>query len=246
MESPISVLIVEDEEIWSLQIEKYLQDFGFDLAGKAETIDEALPLLNENKFDIALLDININGRKNGIELGKMIRNVYQKPFIFITAGYEDEAREQAIAAGPSGYLLKPVNATSLFVTIQNAIQNFTERKQTTGKETQDSFFFVKHGNKYKRINWADVICLTAEKNYVQGVTKLDKEEFFLRSSLVKVLTKMLPTELQNDFVQINRSEVINIHFIEELTNELVKTPRGNFSITDTYVKAVRQRLNILS
>jgi len=242
----ISVLIVEDEAIWAKQIETYLVDAGFHIAGIANSVDKAISLLHTTSFDIALLDIHINGTNAGIDLGKLINTGYKKPYIFITGSYHSHTAHEALAAGPSGYLIKPVNRMSLFVTIQTAINNFNQHKVAVQKSDTETpaFFFVKHGNRYKKILWSDVVCLIAEKNYVHGLSRFEKDEFFLRSSLSKVMQDMIPANMQQLFLQINRAEVVNINFIDELKSDSIVTIRGNFSITETYNREVKSRLNI--
>jgi len=246
MQNLISVLIVEDEAIWAKQIEAYLTDSGFHIAAVANSVEKAIALLHTVNFDIALLDININGTNAGIDLGKLISNNYKKPYIFVTGSYDSHTAHEALAAGPSGYLIKPVNPISLFVTIQAAINNFNQHKIAVQKGDAETpaFFFVKHGNRYKKILWSDVVCLVAEKNYVHGLSRFEKDEFFLRSSLSKVLQDMIPANMQPLFLQINRAEVVNINFIDELKSDCIVTIRGNFSITETYNKEVKSRLNI--
>lgn len=77
-----------------------------------------------------------------------------------------------IEAKPSAYLIKPVNKTSLFVAINNALQNFKTQATSSITTTNVSdFFFVKHGNTYKKIEWADVVALESEKKYTKILVK---------------------------------------------------------------------------
>src|SRR6185437_4448341 len=107
MQHDISVLIIEDEETWMQKISYDLSQFGFKVVGCAANLDDALPAIRANNFDIALLDINLHGKNSGIELGKMISSTLKKPFIFITSSVHDGIIEETASAMPSAFLTKP-------------------------------------------------------------------------------------------------------------------------------------------
>ncbi len=75
MENKVRILIVEDEFMISEDIAMRLLDFGYSVAGVAPSADKALKILQKENVDIALLDINIQGEMDGIELSKIISNV---------------------------------------------------------------------------------------------------------------------------------------------------------------------------
>jgi CheY-like chemotaxis protein len=164
MQQEISVLVIEDEEIWAQQLELTLHGLGFPVTAIFDNTEDALIQLPTLSFDIALLDININGRNMGIQLGKIIREVYQKPFIFITGSIDNHTAKEALDAGPSAYLIKPVNDTSLFIAVQNAFANFEKKATANAYDIANAYesFFVKLGNRYKKIDWKDVVALVSD------------------------------------------------------------------------------------
>lgn len=248
MEDGISVLIVEDEEIWIQNLKLLLDDFGYSVAKTASSADEALFALNNCEYDVILMDINLNGKNTGIELGKIINKLYKKPFIFITANHDKHSLEEAASAYPSAYLTKPIDPSSLFIAIQNAINNFSNNTPASADNTEGSFssFFIKQGNKYKKIDWRDVVYLSAGKNYISVFNSLDKTEYYLRSSLQKTMQQIIPAHLRRQFAQINRAEVVQIPFITEVMADSVSTLFKSFQLSDTFSKDVRNRLKIVS
>ena len=246
MENEISILIVEDEEIWIEQLHHILTEFGYTVTKTVSNVEDALVALSEDEYDLVLLDINLNGKKSGIELAKIINKLYVKPFIFLTASLNHQMKDAA-ATGPSAYLTKPVNPASLYVAIQNAINNFSNNKTGSVKDDDDfSSFFVKQGARYKKIDWAEVAYLSAGKNYTSVFNAADKTEYYIRSSLQKILQYQVPKHLQKQFVQVNRSEAVKLSFIQEVTNDELKTAFKSFVISDTYSKELKNKLNILS
>jgi len=248
MQRDISVLVIEDEETWMQQIKHNLNQFGFNVAGFAYTIDGALPAIRANNFDIALLDINLHGKNSGIELGKMISSTLKKPFIFITSSVHDGIIEETASAMPSAFLTKPFSPASLYISIQSAIHHFSAGQlplQTKTPSASLNSFFVKLGNKYVRIEWQNVVSLRSEINHTHIITS-DKNTYLIRSSLQKTVQHIIPEALKNDFVQINRAEVLHTRYIEKIIGDEAVTASRSFTITDTYIKNVKQQLNIIS
>jgi DNA-binding LytR/AlgR family response regulator len=247
MQSDISVLVIEDEETWSHQITYDLKQFGFTVAGCVDTVEDALPAITANNFDIALLDINLNGKNSGIALGKLISQTFKKPFIFITGSVNDETITEAAAALPSAFLTKPFNPASLFISIQGAIHHFSAGQNAVSTQNDQELpsFFVKLGNKYTRVDWRDVVCLRSDKNYTSIITS-DNNSYLIRSTLQKTLQYILPVTLKNNFVQINRGDVINKWLIKEVVNDEAVTEHQAFNITEAYLKNLKAQLNIIS
>jgi DNA-binding LytR/AlgR family response regulator len=244
----IAVLIVEDEQIWIHNLQLVLKDFGFSVVKTVSTAEDALAAFGSCEYDIILMDINLNGKNSGIELGKIVHQMYKKPFIFITASQDQHSIQEAAHAHPSAYLPKPINPSSLFIAIQNAINNFSTQQPASFSNNEESYssFFIKQGARYKKIDWKDVAYLVAGKNYISIFNSADKTEYYIRSSLQKTLQYIIPKQLQKQFVQVNRSEIVQLPFIQEIMNNEVKTAYKNLIVSDIYSKELKNRLNIVS
>lgn len=81
----VKVLIVEDEPIIAIDMTNMLIKMGYDVIGDAANFNDAIEILNEVKPDIILLDINLKGEKDGIDLAEEINANYQIPFIYTTS-----------------------------------------------------------------------------------------------------------------------------------------------------------------
>ena len=79
------VLIVEDELIVADDLEWQLTNIGYEVTGVAASGDEALTAINESRPDIVLMDIQLQGRMNGIEAAKLIQSATGAAIIFVTA-----------------------------------------------------------------------------------------------------------------------------------------------------------------
>jgi CheY-like chemotaxis protein len=58
-----SVLIVEDESLISMMLEDFLDSLGHRVAGTCETVTEALERVEQGGFDVAIIDVNLNGER---------------------------------------------------------------------------------------------------------------------------------------------------------------------------------------
>ena len=245
LEQPIQILIIEDDLTSADSMVLVLEEFGFNIKGVANTVEAALVLLNRESFDIALVDINLNGSHSGIEIGIMLTNLYRLPYIFITGISDKAVITEAVKAKPAAYLQKPASPATLFACIQNAIQNFTTQQKASFKQNDTTdFFFIKSRNKLKRIDWKDVVLLSSNDNYTV-LTLTDKTEHYLRSSLAMTRKFQIPTHLQTSFIQVNRADVVQLNFITEISDEEITTPIKKIAITKSFMKEVKQQLKIL-
>lgn len=77
------VLVVEDEMIVAMLVEDMMGDMGFEVAGVAGRLNDAFQLLEKTDFDLAVLDVSLNGElvfpfAQALEEKKI-------PFVFATA-----------------------------------------------------------------------------------------------------------------------------------------------------------------
>ena len=70
-----------------------------------------LKKLEKKDPDIILMDILLNGDKDGIEVAQQIRNQYNIPIIYLTGSQNDSMIERAEITEPYGYINKPFDNT---------------------------------------------------------------------------------------------------------------------------------------
>lgn len=248
IDEAIKVLIIEDEDVWRKFLTVKLDQLGYEIAGEASTFEDGIKLLATAEYDLVLLDINLNSRGSGIELAHVVNQLYKKPFIFITFTMDTMIADEAAATNPSAYLQKPVNATSLRVAIQNALRRFSDPDPGpfVHSTTEQDYFFVKQGNNYKKLDWKDIVHMRSNKNYTLLYSAADKKEYAIRSSLSRTHQLILPDQYKNDFIQVNRSEIVHFSFIEELRGEDLRTNYGIYVVTEGYLDQLKNRMKILS
>ena len=111
-------LIVEDDEINQLVIQRYLERLPA-FVSIASDGKSALELLEKNSFDFILLDIHLPDM-SGYELMKNIRLLNTTvPVIAVTALAQDQEKDFCMAAGMNGYISKPFSTDKLVNEILN-------------------------------------------------------------------------------------------------------------------------------
>jgi CheY-like chemotaxis protein len=81
-------LIVEDETTIALNLEADMHALGFDICDLAANGQQASRLAMSNQPDVVLMDVNLEGGREGIEAARWLREVCDAPIVFVT-GYTD-------------------------------------------------------------------------------------------------------------------------------------------------------------
>jgi CheY-like chemotaxis protein len=118
----LRVLIVEDETIIAMLLEDILTDAGCVVAGKARSVAAALDAVETLQFDVAILDVNLRGRRvDPVADALMDRRL---PFIFATgygeAGLAERFRSITV-------LQKPFEPTPLLEMLAREISDSDSR-----------------------------------------------------------------------------------------------------------------------
>ncbi|MBI5946140.1 MAG: EAL domain-containing protein [Chloroflexi bacterium] len=133
--SKSSVLIVEDEQIVSMDIKNNLEHLGYIIAGQADRGEDAVKKAGELRPDLILMDISLKGEMDGIEAASQIRTQFDLPIIFLTAFANQSTLERARQAEPYGYILKPFETHELVIAIEMAVYKHSmERKLRESEE----------------------------------------------------------------------------------------------------------------
>jgi DNA-binding response OmpR family regulator len=97
-----SVFLVEDEVMIRMMVADMLEELGYSVAAEAGEIGEAMKLAESADFDLAILDVNVNGKMIS-PVADLIK-ARQRPFIFATgygsSGLPEEYRDRPALQKP--------------------------------------------------------------------------------------------------------------------------------------------------
>jgi DNA-binding NtrC family response regulator len=113
------VMIVEDQSIEALNLQRILGKAGYVVCGVARSVESALQLLDKHHPNLVMLDIYLKGPLTGIDLAHQLRE-RNIPFIYLSANSNKETLDAAKATYPDGFLVKPVREKDVLVMLEIA------------------------------------------------------------------------------------------------------------------------------
>lgn len=113
-----SVFLVEDEVMIRMMVADMLEELGYTVAAEAGEIGEAMQLAQSTYFDLAILDVNVNGKVIS-PVAELIQ-ARNRPFIFAT-GYGSSGLPEEYRDRPA--LQKPFQMETLSKAIDSALRS---------------------------------------------------------------------------------------------------------------------------
>ncbi|HTE09522.1 MAG TPA: sigma-54 dependent transcriptional regulator [Chitinophagaceae bacterium] len=113
------ILIVEDQFIEANNLKIILKKAGYLVCPLASSVPAALKIIENEKPDLVLLDIHLDGNLTGIDLAKSLREK-DIAFVFLSANSNKETLDEAKVTRPYGFLVKPFREKDILVTLDIA------------------------------------------------------------------------------------------------------------------------------
>lgn len=123
----LRILIVEDDSVSALLLQRALEKNAHQIIGIADTGEKALEMLDEHGADIVMMDINLAGELDGIKTTEIINEKFDIPVVYLSASSDAETLNKVVGTNPSAYVIKPFNIRELNMVIELAI--FKDRKE---------------------------------------------------------------------------------------------------------------------
>jgi DNA-binding LytR/AlgR family response regulator len=226
------ILIVEDQILIADTIKRYLRDKAYEFVGTAISYKEAVQLFQDTAPDIALIDIHLKGKENGIDFARFLSEQPEPiPFVFLTAQLDSEYFNNAKQTRPAGYLGKPIQQSSLLTTIEIALYNHEQKLKE-----QEFIHIIENGHTHK-ILVDEIESLKADHVYV-GIILRNGRSLISRTSLREILALLPPDQ----FLQTHRSYAVNIRHIKNWDSQAIYYPDYIVPVSRSYKKIVQQKL----
>ena len=216
----IKILLVEDEMIIAAKISMQLTELGYEVTAILPRGEEAIEHVKNNRPDIAILDIQLKGRMDGIETAKQIKKLADIPILFLTANGDEATFNRAKLTRPAAFISKPFKQIDLQRSIELAINLLLVDNANCNDDITieqhpiilNDRLFIRCRDKMIKILIADILYIEADRNYSRIFT--NKKEYLLTLTL-KTIESKLPPEL---FVRVHRSYIINLSHVDEVAN----------------------------
>jgi DNA-binding LytR/AlgR family response regulator len=216
----MKIIIIEDEKPAARLLKRRVEKLGFEVAEMLHSVEESIIWLKENSApDLIFLDIQLS---DGLSF-EIFNQVEISSAIIFTTAY-DEYVLKAFKLNSIDYLLKPVDEEELkfalekfekqFQSSQTSIDIDSIKKLFSTNKTQDfkERYSIKIGNSIKIIETENIECFFSE-NKASFIHTKENKNYLVDYSLEKIEEQLDPKK----FFRINRSQIIRIDSIKEIT-----------------------------
>ena len=221
-----NILVVDDEKEIAELIEIHLMSQDYNVT-KAKNGVEALKLLDENHFDLVLLDVMMP-KMDGKETLKKIREKNNVPVIMVTAKTSEKDKVEGLTLGADDYVTKPIKPLELIARVKAQLRRFTVLNPNKVEvEEPDEI----------RIRNLYVNKVTHDVQVDDELIKLTKIEFDILYLLAKNPNKVFSTEeiFENVWKEKNFDATNNVMVhIRRLRNKLKEETREEKVITTVW------------
>lgn len=234
----MNCIIIEDEIPAQEILKSYISMVPeLNLLGVFNSALKANSILQEDSVDLLFLDINLPNI-SGLNFLKTIKN---PPFVIMTTAYTDYAVESFEFESIIDYLVKPFNFERFLKSINKVESRPSHQSkiqyQSLEKITHDEqFVFINVDKTLHKIDLNSIIYVQSDRNYVTVVSK-DLSLSFIDS--LKNWTEYLK---QDNFIQVHRSYILNIDYIEKLTGNIVYIHSHKVPVGKTFKEALFQKV----
>lgn len=127
MTQKIWVIIAEDDPVSAFLIRKTAESLQYGIGGVCEDGARALNTANDSPFHLAIIDINLSGNMDGLQLARQMQMIYHPLLIFVSSYSNEEVIKEALTLFPVAYLVKPVKNADMKAAMMLAEQLLCRR-----------------------------------------------------------------------------------------------------------------------
>ena len=208
-------LIVEDEPLYASQLEMLVDQMGYGLAGTFDNAFDALDCFYREKPDFLLLDINISGEIDGIQLAEKANIARPTPTVFITSRQDDDTFARVQKTQPVAFIIKPFDILQLQRTIELAVTRMASKDAPNTFDHNDlalhDCLFIKVRQKLEKVHFDDILFLEADDRYSILYTTAG-HKFAIRMPLGDLEEKLSPGR----FARTHRSFLIQLKWMQSV------------------------------
>ena len=223
----LNIYIVEDEPLIAATIKAALLKQGYNVVGDAEDAVTALKDIAMLQPDLVLLDIQLDGNKDGVDLAQEL-DLQQIPYLYLTSQTDPETIERVKATQPLGYIVKPFTEHSLRSNIELAWHSY---------EVENAgFLIIKSEGRTYKINQSSILYLKAFDNYCYVFTTT-------RSYLVPHTLKYMSKKLNDTlFIQTHRSYWVNISHVDGIESNKLFLKTAPIPLSNSQKNIVMEKI----
>lgn len=221
-------IVVDDEELARELIERHLSQLDhFELIASCSSAVEAHHVLQNETIDLIFMDIEMPVLKGT----DFIRNLKTKPKVIFTTAYRNYAIE-GFELDAVDYLLKPI----VFERFFKAIGKFIAHQKTNNRIEKRESIYIQIKKKNIKVVLNDILYIESLKDYIK--IHLSNEKLVFKHGITAFEQK-----LNNHFLRIHRSYLINTDKVTAFTKNDVEIENIEIPIGEFYKKNTLEKLN---
>ncbi|WP_080055020.1 LytR/AlgR family response regulator transcription factor [Spirosoma aerolatum] len=220
----LKILVIEDDLIWQLKLQMMLEQLNIGTIMLASSLAEAQNLLSTQLPDLVIADIVM---PDGIVLSLLTKNYKQLPVIYQTGYSQEGFLKKALSMPNIGFLMKPFERFALQATIEVLLSKV---RVNTSLPSSSISVIGKHKHRID-LSLEGIYWVKAEGNY--SIINTVDQKYVLKRSLRKVCD-----ELTVSFVQIHKSYIVNVNYVERIGEAEVYINRQSIPIGRKYRKVL--------
>ncbi len=128
------IMIVEDEAVVRLHLSRIVAAMGHRVTGLAASADEALAAAETEAPELVLMDINLAGRRDGVETARELVGRHGCGVVFATAFADEATLARTQDSGAVGYIVKPFGESAVRAAVTTALGEFDRLQAVRSKE----------------------------------------------------------------------------------------------------------------
>ena len=205
--STYKTIIVDDERLAREEVKRALQNFPeFEIVGEAANVDTAIAIIEKEQPDIIFLDIHMP-EKSGFDLLEELTTVSEVVF---TTAY-DQYAVKAFELNALDYLVKPLREERFAKTIEKVKVELVKKEEIkTDVLPMHRKIFIKDGEKCHFIPLSEI-------HFIESLDNYARLYFGDQKAMIKRSLNLLEEKLDATvFFRVNRSQIINTHYIKEI------------------------------
>ncbi|PKL67221.1 MAG: hypothetical protein CVV28_07420 [Methanobacteriales archaeon HGW-Methanobacteriales-1] len=142
-----NVLIVEDDGIFAIELQKKIKSWGYKVPKIALSGKEALKRVEYKNTDLVIMDISLKGELDGISAAKAIEDQFEIPIVFYSSHNDDELLNKIKSFKNGDFVSKTCRDEDLKLSIENLLKKGGTMEKTAGnvQNISESTIDIKEG-----------------------------------------------------------------------------------------------------
>lgn len=265
-----TIMIVEDEFIIADDLKERLKDIGYHVSAWVTSGEAAIEQSGQDRPDLILMDIMLEGEIDGIEAAEHIRKQFNIPIVFMTAFSDREIIERAKTTGSFGYILKPFENKLLDITIDMALckaemeKKFLRTQDELEKRVKERTINLEETNTALRVllkrryedkaaieekvllNVKELVLPYLEKLKKSRLDERQKSYLNIMESNLNDIVGPFVRKLSSRYLNLTPTEIRTANFIRQgkTTREIAEVLNLSPRTIDTHRDNIRKKLGI--